>query len=258
MAQSLASGLLAAGHPATALTIADPAPEQRANLARFEGVTITADNAEAVRDATLVVLATKPQVAPEALAGLAEALRSEHPTLLSIAAGMRIESILAAVGAELPVVRAMPNTPALVGRGASAWHANEATDAAGRKLASEVLEAVGLAIEVDKESQLDAVTGISGSGPAYFFLLVEALGKAGEALGLPAEDAARLAAATGAGAMTLLGESDETPAALRERVTSPGGTTAAALNTLAEGNFNGLVARAVADAAERAAELGEK
>ncbi len=256
MAQSLVSGLLAAGHPAETLTICEPDAGQRKRLAHLEGVTLETDNATGVAGASLVVLATKPQVAPEALASIGETLQRERPTLLSIAAGLRIRAILDTVGAELPVVRAMPNTPALVRRGASGWYANEAVDDAGRELAREVLDAAGLAIEVETEVQLDAVTGVSGSGPAYFFLLVEALGEAGAALGLPREDAIRLAAATGAGAMTLLAESGEDAATLRERVTSPGGTTAAALNTLNEAGFEALIARAVKSAAERARELG--
>ncbi|MGH8272852.1 MAG: pyrroline-5-carboxylate reductase [Gammaproteobacteria bacterium] len=257
MAQSLVAGLIAAGRPASDIAIADPDPAQRKRLERFADVVVTADNAAAVADAALVVLAVKPQAAPAALRSIAEALRHKPPTLLSIAAGLRIATILEAVGGELPVVRAMPNTPALVGRGASAWYANPSTGATGRRLAREVLEAAGLAIEVGAEAQLDAVTGLSGSGPAYFFLLVEALAQAGAAQGLPADTAARLAAATGLGAMTLLEQSDETPAALRERVTSPGGTTAAALATLTDGDFHGLIARAVARATERARELGK-
>lgn len=258
MAQSLTGGLIAMGHPAETIAIADPDPAQRERLKRFVGASITPDNAAAVAGATLVVLAVKPQVAPTALAEVAETLREERPALLSIAAGFRIAAITAAVGTELPVVRAMPNVPALVGHGASAFYANDAADEASRRLAREVLESVGVAIEVEEESQLDAVTAVSGSGPAYFFLLIEALARAGAAEGLPAQTAARLASATGVGAMALLDESGETPAALRERVTSPGGTTAAALDAFASGGFEALIAHAVRRATERSRELGEK
>jgi pyrroline-5-carboxylate reductase len=257
MAQALISGLIAAGHSPSAIAIADPDPAQRDRLARFAGVAVTAHNAEAVADSALVVLAVKPQAAPSALASIAEGLKRERPTLLSIAAGLRIATILAGVGDDLAVIRAMPNTPALIGRGASAWYAGENTDAGGRALARKVLEAAGIAIEVEQEAQLDAVTAVSGSGPAYFFLLVEALAEAGAAQGLSEEQATRLAAATGAGAMSLLAKSEESAATLRERVTSPGGTTAAALAIFADGDFRGLVARAVAAAAKRADELGK-
>lgn len=256
MARSLVAGLVAAGRAAGEITVADPDSAQRERFGHFDGIMTTVDNAAAIEDAALVVLAVKPQVAPAALDSVAEPLLRARPTLLSIAAGLRIATILETVGGELPVVRAMANTPALVGRGASAWFANATTDAAGRGLAREVLEAVGIAVEVGEEAQLDAVTALSGSGPAYFFLLVEALAEAGAAEGLPVETAARLAAATGVGAMTLLDRGEETPATLREGVTSPGGTTAAALASLAEGDFSDLIARAVARAAERSRELG--
>ncbi|MGH8272262.1 MAG: pyrroline-5-carboxylate reductase [Gammaproteobacteria bacterium] len=257
MAQSLVGGLIAAGHAAETIAIAEPDPTRRERLKRYAGASITADNAEVVAGATLVVLAVKPQVVPKALAEAAATLAKERPTLLSIAAGVRIAAITAAVGAELPVVRAMPNTPALIGRGASAFYANAATDEASRRLAREVLESVGIAIEVEEEAQLDAVTAVSGSGPAYFFLLVEALARAGIAAGLPTHTAERLAAATGAGAMALLDESGETPAALRERVTSPGGTTAAALDAFESKGFEAIVEHAVRRAVERSRELGD-
>ena len=257
MAQSLVGGLITAGHRAETIAIADPDPARRERLKRFVGAHITPDNAEAVAGAALVVLAVKPQVAPTALAEAAAVLGKERPTLLSIAAGLRIAAITAAVGAELPVVRAMPNTPALIGRGASAFYANEASNEASRRLAREVLESVGMAIEVEDEAQLDVVTGVSGSAPAYFFLLVEALAHAGAALGLPVQTAERLAAATGVGAMALLDESGETPPALRAKVTSPGGTTAAALDAFAAGGFEALVEHAVRRAVERSRELGD-
>lgn len=256
MAQSLVSGLLNAGRPAETIRVADPKAEQRRRLARFEGITISDDNAAAAAGARLVVLATKPQAARGALASMAETLEAERPTVLSIAAGLRIGSIAEGAGSKLPIVRAMPNTPALVGRGASAWYANDTTDQAGRSLASSVLGAVGITLQVESEAQLDVVTGLSGSGPAYFFLFVEALGDAGRALGLPADEARRLAAATGLGAMSLLEQSGEGPAQLRERVTSPGGTTAAALESFAAADFRGIVARAVEQAVSRARELG--
>lgn len=257
MARSLIAGLLAADWDPARLAVADPDPAQRELLRRFAGVQIEEDNARAVAGARLVVIAVKPQIASQALAQAGAALGRERPLLLSIAAGVRIASLEAAVGGPAAIVRAMPNTPALVGRGISAFFANARVDELGRKIAVAVLQAVGEVLEVDTEEQLDAVTAVSGSGPAYFFFLVEALADAAAAAGLPRDSAARLAAGTGIGAMALLAESGESPAALRARVTSPGGTTAAALEVLSGGGFAQLVERAVARATARARELGK-
>ena len=257
MAGSLVGGLLAAGWEPARLAVADPDPDRRDVLrGRFPGLRVEEDNARAAAGAGLVVLAVKPQAAHRAIAAAAPTLRNERPVILSIAAGLRIAAIEAAADAELAVARAMPNTPALVGKGISAVYANERVDASGLALARSVLEAVGEVVEVERESLLDAVTAVSGSGPAYFFLLVESLAAAGARAGLAPPVADRLATATGIGAMALLERGGESPAALRERVTSPGGTTAAALEVFAHGDFEELVARAVMRASERAHELG--
>lgn len=255
MARSLLGGLTATPRGRFQLAAADPDPEQRAQIEALD-VEAHADNAGAIAGADLVVLAVKPQVAAQALKAASETLRDERPTLLSIAAGLRIASIEAAAGCELPVVRAMPNMPALVQRGISGWFANERVDDAGRALASAVLEAAGTAIEVNDEDLLDAVTAVSGSGPAYFFLLVEALAAAGVKAGLPAATAAELARATGTGAMALLDDNTLGPAELRSQVTSPGGTTAAALEIL-QGGLPELVEKAVLNARKRARELAQ-
>lgn len=256
MAESFVGGLIKAGWPAPHLSVADPDARRREALGRFRGLRIERRNVEAVRGADLVVVAVKPPTVAGALASAAEILRKHRPLVLSIAAGVRIAVLESAVGTELAVVRAMPNVAVLIGRGASAFYANRHVDAAGRELAREVLEAVGEAVEVESESQLDAATAVSGSGPAYFFLLVEALERVAVAWGLPPDAARRLIVATGGGALELLSRSGEEPAVLRGRVTSPGGTTAAAIEVLADGDFQGLVSRAVARAAERARELG--
>ncbi|MGH8128678.1 MAG: pyrroline-5-carboxylate reductase [Gammaproteobacteria bacterium] len=253
MARSLLGGLLAATPGRFRLAAADPDPAQRKQIEAL-GIETCADNAPAIAGADLVVLAVKPQVASQALSTVSETLQREHPTLLSIAAGLRIADIEAAAGCELAVVRAMPNTPALVQRGISGWFANERVDDAGRALTRAVLEAAGTAIEVSDENLLDAVTAVSGSGPAYFFLLVEALAAAGVKAGLPAATAAELARATGTGAMALLDGSPLEPAELRKQVTSPGGTTAAALEILQSG-LPELLEKAVLNARKRAQEL---
>jgi len=253
MARSLLGGLVADPSGRFLLAAADPDPVQREQVEAL-GIETFSDNARAIAGSDLVVLAVKPQVATQALGAVADTLQSERPTLLSIAAGLRIANIEAAVGCELAVVRAMPNTPALVQRGISGWFANKRVDQAGRDLARAVLEAAGKAIEVDDENLLDAVTAVSGSGPAYFFLLVEALAAAGKAAGLPADTAAELARATGTGAMALLDHSPLAPSELRRQVTSPGGTTAAALEVLQAG-LPELMEQAVARARDRAREL---
>ncbi len=256
MARSLLGGLVATAPGRFRIVVSDPDPKQREKAMEL-GAEAAADNAGAVSGADLVVLAVKPQVAPAALGEAAEVLQSERPTILSIAAGLPIANIEAAAGCELPIVRAMPNTPALVRQGISGWFANPRVDAEGRALANAVLEAAGEALEVENEDLLDAVTAVSGSGPAYFFLLVEALAAAGAEAGLPPETAARLARKTGAGAMALLDRSGEEPSRLREQVTSPGGTTAAALEVMQREGLPGIVKQAVLRAQARARELAQ-
>ena len=256
MARSLLGGLAASEPGRFSLVASDPDPNQREKAADLGAETL-ADNARAVTGADLVVLAVKPQIAHAALSEVSQVLQLERPAVLSIAAGLRIASIEAAAGCELPVIRAMPNTPALVRQGISGWFANARADAGARALASAVLEAAGDALEVESEDLLDAVTAVSGSGPAYFFLLVEALAAAGAEAGLPLETAARLAQKTGAGAMALLDQSGEKPARLREQVTSPGGTTAAALEVMQREGLPEIVKQAVLRAQARARELAQ-
>ena len=256
MARSLLGGLVATDPGRFSIVASDPDAAQREKAAAL-GAEILADNARAAAGADLVVLAVKPQIANAALGEAAQVLQSERPAILSIAAGLRIASVEAAAGCELPVVRAMPNTPALVRQGISGWFANARVDADARTLAIAVLEAAGEALEVENEDLLDAVTAVAGSGPAYFFLLVEALATAGAEAGLPPETAARLARQTGAGAMALLSHSGEEPARLREQVTSPGGTTAAALEVMQRDGLPGIVKQAVLRAQARARELAQ-
>ncbi len=257
MARSLVAGLIADGHAASALTVSDPVGEVRDRLANTYGVHGTDDNAAAVGGAEVVVLAVKPQVAPAVCRALAPALPRPAPLVISVMAGIREASISAWLGGEIALVRSMPNTPVLVQSGAIGLHANAAVTAAQRNLAEEILRAGGVVRWVDEETDLDAVTAVSGSGPAYFFLLMEALEKAGIAEGLDAETARLLAIQTALGAARLAMESDESPEELRRRVTSPGGTTERALDVLADGGLEALLARAVAAARTRAQELSE-
>ena len=255
MARALIGGLLRGGVPAASLRVSEPRAEARAELAQAFGIATHADNAEAARGAALWVLAVKPQVLRAVCAALAPLAQAERPVVLSIAAGIRSDQIARWLGGDLAVVRAMPNTPALLGAGATGLCANAQVDAAGRALAERVMGTVGVNCWIEDESQMDVVTALSGSGPAYFFLLAEALENAAVAHGLPREVARLLAAQTCLGAGRMLREDGAPADALRQRVTSPGGTTAAALERFAAGGFEALVADALAAASRRGAEL---
>ena len=257
MAEALAAGLIASGVSATQIRIAEPLPERCAQLRDRLGVAATADYADAVRDSDLVVLAVKPDVVPKALAALRAAdLDLTTPLWISIAAGVRLESLEAGLPAKARIIRAMPNTPSLVRAGATAICGNAQTDASDRSAARSLFESVGIAWEADAEDLLDAVTGLSGSGPGYVFLFLEALIDAGESVGLPREAAERLATQTLYGTAKLALDADSSPAQLRERVSSPGGTTLAGLAALDEGGLREILARAVAAATRRSEELG--
>ena len=256
MATSLIGGLIARGVPAENLKASEPVAEQRERIAREHGIVVSADNAAAVAGAQIVVLAVKPQVMKEVCLALAPALPADA-LIVSIAAGIPCASLERWLGARA-IVRCMPNTPALLHEGASGLYANARTSANQREQAEALLEAVGLALWLDDEQQIDAVTAVSGSGPAYFFLLMEAMTAAGERLGLSAETASLLARQTAFGAARMALVSDFEPAELRRRVTSPNGTTEAAIKTFQAGGFEALVDAALAAAARRSAELAEQ
>ena len=248
MGEALLGGLLAAGWAARDLGVVEPVPERRRLLAdRFAGVVAS----EAPLGGSGTVLAVKPAAVAEAASA---AVAAGTGRLLSIAAGVPLAAIEAVTGA-LPVVRAMPNTPALVGAGAAAVAPGRHAGEDDLTWAEEVLGAVGTVVRVP-EHLLDAVTGLSGSGPAYVFLVAEALVDAGVLVGLPRDTASALTVQTLLGAARLLAEGDEGPQELRAAVTSPGGTTAAGLRVLAASGVRSALLEAVAAAAERSAELG--
>ncbi len=253
MAHALISGLLGAGHPASAISAADPLEHQRERLSSL-GIEVRAEND--VSGAAAVVLAVKPQVLGDVLADL-DSLASQQ-LVISIAAGVPLAGLAAATSAAQPIVRCMPNTPALLGAGVTALHANANVTAAQRALAETVLGAAGQTLWVDDEAQLDAVTAVSGSGPAYFFYLMEAMIEAGASLGLDREAATRLTLETAYGAARMAREGSEPPAQLRENVTSPGGTTARALEILDERGAREMIHAALAGAASRSRELAEE
>ena len=258
MGRAILGGLVERGYPRAALVVADPLAATRDALAKDFGVTTTADNAQAADGADVVVLAVKPQQMREVVTGLASILAIRRPLLLSIAAGITTESLRRWAGVNLPLVRAMPNTPALIGRGATALYATPDTPPAARALTDALLAATGLVLWVEGEAALDAVTALSGSGPAYVFLLIECLERAGAELGLAPETARQLALATASGAAELATRATVDAATLRAQVTSKGGTTERALEVFREGGFAPLVSRALEAAGARAAELSRE
>ena len=258
MARSLIGALVRAGVPAQTIAVSEPDDALRNALARDFGVATHALNADAAEDAGTIVIAVKPQVMRDVCAGLGAAIGEAKPLIVSIAAGIRLDQIEEWIDRALPIVRAMPNTPALIGAGATGLIANALVDADGCARAESILGAAGRTAWIGREELMDTVTALSGSGPAYFFLLVEALEDAAVAQGLPRETARMLASQTCLGAGRMLTEGGEAPAILRERVTSPGGTTAAALGAFDEGGLRKLVATAIAAATERGRELSTR
>lgn len=259
MAASLIGGLRAQGIAADAIRVSDPGEAQRTQLAAEHGVATFADNAEALAGAEVVVLAVKPQVMQAVCRDLAGALQPGQ-LVVSIAAGISCASLQNWLGSETPraIVRCMPNTPALLRQGVSGLYANAQVSEPQKQQAERLLSAVGLALWLDEEQLIDAVTAVSGSGPAYFFLLIEAMTAAGERLGLPRETAAALTMQTALGASRMACESDVDAAELRRRVTSPNGTTEAAIKAFQAGGFEALVQQALDAAAHRSAELAEQ
>lgn len=254
MGGALLEGWLSGGLEPAAVTVLEPSPSPRLQDLAARGLRLNADLPE--RPA-VAVLAVKPQMMGAALPRL-KALGGGGTLFVSIAAGTPIHAFEAALGLGTPIVRAMPNTPAAVGRGITALIGNAAVDAGGVSLAEALMRAVGQTVRLQSEAQMDAVTAVSGSGPAYAFLLIEAMAAAGVAEGLPPELALQLARATVAGAGELAESSGIDPAILRVNVTSPGGTTAAALAVLMrdDGGLAELVGAAVRAAAVRSRELG--
>jgi pyrroline-5-carboxylate reductase len=255
MARSLIGGLIAHGTPATHLRVAEPVATLREALIHDFGVAAFADGAQAAADADVWVLAVKPQVMRSVCTQLAATAQARRPLVISIAAGITHTQLERWLGGALAVVRAMPNTPALLGAGVTGLYAGEAVRADQRALADTLLSAVGNTVWVEEEALMDAVTAVSGSGPAYLFLLAEAMLDAAMTEGLPASAARLLVQQTLLGAARMLTESDAEAAELRRRVTSPGGTTQAAIDTFEAGGFRPLVAAAIHAARVRGAEL---
>ncbi|MBK8636912.1 MAG: pyrroline-5-carboxylate reductase [Chromatiaceae bacterium] len=255
MAGSLIAGLVSDGYDPANLIVSEPDADKREQLTRHYGVRVTQDNATAQGAADVVLLCVKPQMAHAVCSDLGLAVTTKVPLYISVMAGIREASIQAWLGGPRPLVRTMPNTPAMIQAGAIVLHASPEVSPGQRNRAETIMRAGGLTRWVDEEDLLDAVTAVSGSGPAYFFLLMEELEKVAVELGLDAESARLLTIQTALGAARMAMESSLDPRELRERVTSPGGTTECALKVLMEGDFSNLVARAVRAAQARSQEL---
>lgn len=255
MAEALIRGLVRGGHiDATQVHASAPRPERRAALQSGYGIVVSASNREVARATSVVVLAVKPQIMDKVLREIRDDVKP-GTLVISVAAGVDTETIEAAFGEGVRVVRAMPNTPALVGAGATAISGGREASEADLATARAIFEAVGIVVTLD-EYHLDAVTGLSGSGPAYIFLILEAMADAGVKVGLSRRDAQRLAAQTVMGSAKLLLETDEHPGRLKDMVTSPGGTAIAGLHTLEQGGLRTTLINAVETATKRARELG--
>ena len=258
MGRALIGGLLRHGMRAEQIAVGESQEGARARLSHELGITASADNAAAIHKADLIVLAVKPQDAGSVLEPLAPRLKQRRPLVLSIAAGVRIETLRRWCGPDIPVIRAMPNRPALVGAGATGIFAPAQIGDSHRALAGQIMQSVGEVVWVATEEALDVVTALSGSGPAYYFLLAEMLAQAGADLGLERAAARRLSIATLHGAGLLAHGGDGDLARLRAEVTSKGGTTEAAVRVLQAAGFEAIIARAVAAAAHRSRELAEQ
>jgi pyrroline-5-carboxylate reductase len=270
MSTKLTLGFLGAGKMATALArgfvrarlvaakqvlASDPSPAARAAFAKEVGARTTASNAEVARFATLLVLAVKPEQVNGVLADIRQQFTAQH-CLISIAAGVPLAKLEAGLGAGARLIRVMPNTPALVGASATAFAPGKSARPADAALAQKLFSAVGLAFQV-KEALMDAVTGLSGSGPAYAYLFIEGLSDGGVAAGLPRDVATRLAAQTVLGSAKMVLETGQHPGVLKDMVTSPGGTTIEGLHELEKGKLRGTVISAVRAATEKSRKLGQ-
>ena len=258
MAASLIGGMIGSGFDAATIHATDPLAERRDMLAEQFGINVSDDNAAIAQAADVLVLAVKPQVMREAIGTLAEAAQTKQPLVLSIAAGISEPDMRHWLGYDAAIVRTMPNTPALLSCGITGMYANDKVTDRQREQADAVMRAVGKTVWLDAESQIDAVTAVSGSGPAYFFLLIELMVESGHALGLDREIATELALNTALGAARMALEGEDEPATLRRKVTSPGGTTAAAIAAFEAGGMANLVEQALRAANDRGAELARQ
>lgn len=258
MASSLLTGLVQQGIPGRQLGAADPDPEKRASVARIDGLLATPDNATIARRADVLVLAVKPQALEAACRALTDALSGRAPVIVSIAAGITTTSLTRWLGRELPLVRAMPNTPAMLGLSATGLFATEAVTDAQRGVVDQLFRGVGQVHWLATEAELDLVTALSGSGPAYFFLFMEALVDGARELGMSLDLARALTLQTALGAARMAQESGRDLAELRRQVTSPGGTTEQGLMVMEREGIRRIAREVLMAARTRAAELAHE
>ena len=257
MARSLVGGLVTAGTSSRRISVSEPQPELRNKLHEDFGVNVHAENISAATEAHVIVLAVKPQVLQEVVEPLGGLVAEHQPLLISVAAGITAGSIERWAGGRPALVRVMPNTPALVGAGISALYGNRNVSEEQRELAEAIMRAVGKTVWIEDEGLMDTVTAVSGSGPAYFFYVMQAIKDAAVAEGLDADTARLLALETALGAARLAVESVEDPGTLQKRVTSPGGTTEAAINVLDSSGVSEAFGKAVSAARARGGGLAK-
>lgn len=256
MAGSLIGGLISAGFSASSITVAEPDEKRRLELSEHFNVNTSAENNETL-NCEIIILAVKPQLLKTVCQQL-DTSKINEPLFISIAAGVKSTDINRWLNGNHAIVRCMPNTPSLLQCGASGLFANELVTDKQKQLAEKIMRAVGIVIWVDNEDQLNAVTAVSGSGPAYFFLLMEAMQQAGEKLGLPADIAQQLVLQTALGAARMATESDLSPAELRQKVTSKGGTTEQAILSFQSANYQQIILDALEAANNRSISLAEE
>jgi len=258
MGRCLIAGLITDGYSRQAIQVVDPDSETRERMKLEYQIRVYESPEQALNSAEIVVLAVKPQIMELAINGIKNQLDDPRPLIISIAAGIRTKSMMAWLGEETQIVRTMPNTPAMVGSGATALFATENVTTKQRTAAESVMRAVGIVQWLDDESMMDVVTAVSGSGPAYFFRMMEAVEKAAVKMGLSEEQARLLTIQTAFGTSKMALESPQAPATLRAQVTSPGGTTERALNVLEQKNLDAIFEEALNAAKIRSTELSNE
>ncbi|MBT2785644.1 MULTISPECIES: pyrroline-5-carboxylate reductase [unclassified Halomonas] len=258
MASAIIGGLISSGVEPSTITATAPNDSELAAIKQRLGINTDTDNNAAVAEADVVVLAVKPQIMRSVCEALRDSVQRQQPLVISIAAGLDADTIDQWLGGQNAMVRCMPNTPSLVGYGASGLYANAKVSDAQRDVATQLMEAVGIVEWVEEEALLDAVTAVSGSAPAYFFLMFEAMEEAAVKLGLPAATARRLAIQTALGAATMAQQSEKDPATLKQNVMSPGGTTERAIHHMEEAQLRTTIADAMQACADRAQAMAKE
>ena len=257
MANCLIAGLINDGIPAKNITASDIDDQKCQILTQHFGINTRTDNVAAIEQADLVVLAVKPQIIETVASHLKPALQHKKPVVVSIAAGIQSQDLQQWLGADIPLIRTMPNTPAMIQAGVTALFAAENVALEQKEIAEALMRTTGVTIWVDDETQMDAITALSGSGPAYYFLFMEIFQKAAENLGLPQKTARLLVLQTALGAAKMALESNHTPAELRQQVTSPKGTTESGINSLLDDHIEKILTTAIHAAKDRSIELSQ-